>query len=511
MTKQDFIKKILPHHDPNHHIESGHGFAATNIALVKYWGKRDAVLNLPQTASLSITLPEKVAFTQISLTSEPHHQIYLNDRAIELTHPFAKQIINFLNLFLFATPLKLKISTQINIPVSAGLASSACGFAALTLALNHFFNWQLERKNLSLLARLGSGSACRSFWPGFVKWYRGDRDDGSDSFAEPLIATWPDLRVGLLTINQASKAIGSRQAMINTRTTSYFYQLWPDKVKTDMVEIERAITTKDFLSFGQVAENNALAMHASMLTAQPPICYWQPESLKAMHQIWQARQKGLELFFTQDAGPNIKLLFLAKDTAKVQVLFPELDLLMPFQSSQLAKEVILVDEDDRALGHTDKLAAHQKGQCHRAFSVFIFRYWQDQLQLLLQRRHPNKYHCGNLWTNTCCSHPHPGENMLNAAQQRLQQEMGFTAELFPAGKFHYRTRFDNGLTENEVDHVWVGFAQTQTIHPDSSEVSEYVWLNIPDLQTRLMTEPYGFTPWLAQGLELALSSLKQIK
>src|SRR5689334_15327319 len=120
------------------------------------------------------------------------------------------------------------------------------------------------------------------------------------------------------------------------------------------------------------------------------------------------------------------------------------------------EQVILVDENDNPIGSAEKLAAHEQGgQRHRAFSVFIFRK-RDELEVLLQQRASHKYHCPDLWTNTCCSHPQPGETITQAGERRLQEEMGIATPLTWVGKFHYIAHFDNGLSENEIDHVLVG-------------------------------------------------------
>lgn len=169
--------------------------------------------------------------------------------------------------------------------------------------------------------------------------------------------------------------------------------------------------------------------------------------------------------------------------------------------------VILVNAQDVEIGIEEKLKAHQLGLLHRAFSVFIFRD-NGGLELLMQRRHPAKYHCGNLWTNTCCSHPRQGESILDAANRRLKEEMGFTADLEERGVFQYTAHFDNGLTENEVDHVLVGFADPEKIAPHPEEVSEYRFIPINQLKYELLENPDLFTPWFAQALEVALMEVE---
>jgi diphosphomevalonate decarboxylase len=297
-------------------------FAPTNIALCKYWGKRDPELNLPMTSSLSISLGNKGATTELSISQQVQDNIILNGETIALSSNFGKRLIAFLDLFRTQLLFHFQITIQMNIPVAAGLASSACGFASLVLALNKLFDWQLTASHLSILARLGSGSACRSIWPGFVEWNKGDDIDGMDSHGHLISETWPELCIGLLLVNKKEKKISSREAMQRTMDTSLFYSLWPQKVNQDLITIKKSIQEKDFLSLGKTAESNALTMHAMMLSAWPPINYCLPETVLAMQKIWELRQQGLALYFTQDAGPNLKLLFLSTDMEGIKFHFP---------------------------------------------------------------------------------------------------------------------------------------------------------------------------------------------
>ena len=164
------------------------------------------------------------------------------------------------------------------------------------------------------------------------------------------------------------------------------------------------------------------------------------------------------------------------------------------------EQVILVDENDHPIGTAEKLHAHQKGLCHRAFSVFIFH----KGLLLLQQRAKEKYHSPSLWTNTCCSHPRPGEKTIIAGQRRLKEEMGLDVSLQAAGKFHYLAHFSNGLIENEVDHVLVGTIDQTEIIPNEKEVQACRWVEPSELYKELVQFPEQFTPWLKQALDVAL-------
>lgn len=158
------------------------------------------------------------------------------------------------------------------------------------------------------------------------------------------------------------------------------------------------------------------------------------------------------------------------------------------------EQVVLVNERDEAIGTMGKLRAHQEGALHRAFSVFLF---DDQGRLLLQRRAAGKYHSARLWTNTCCSHPRPQEDIVDAAQRRLQEEMGIHAELEPRFCFIYRAALDNDLHEHELDHVLFG-RFSGPAEPDPSEVSEWKYMALDALEAELTNDPERYTVWLRE-------------
>lgn len=306
-------------------------FAPANIALCKYWGKRNEELNLPITSSLSVSLGMLGTTTKVCLSAKPSDEFLLNEQPVPARSKFAKALTAYLNLYRPSPTVFFRVETRNTVPTAAGMASSASGFAALVLALNELFGWKLESKHLSILARLGSGSACRSLFKGFAEWSAGADEDGMDSYAEPVRGTWPKLRLGVVKISEEEKAISSRVAMKRTRTTSSLYESWPVKVAHDLALIKEAIAARDFDLLGRTAESNALAMHATGLAAWPPVLFWRPESVAAMHQIWSLREKGLALFFTMDAGPNIKLLFQSTDETAVKLQFPSAEIVAPFQ------------------------------------------------------------------------------------------------------------------------------------------------------------------------------------
>jgi isopentenyl-diphosphate delta-isomerase len=161
------------------------------------------------------------------------------------------------------------------------------------------------------------------------------------------------------------------------------------------------------------------------------------------------------------------------------------------------ERVILVDADDHEIGTAPKLEAHQSGQLHRAFSVFIRN---SSGEILLQRRADGKYHSSGLWTNTCCGHPRPGETTSNAAQRRLAEEMGIAPSLTESGHFLYQADLDRGLIEHEIDHVFTGVFNGSPV-PDSREVSEWKWISVPALRDWVSRDPGAFTAWFSRALD----------
>src|SRR3990167_2673623 len=162
--------------------------------------------------------------------------------------------------------------------------------------------------------------------------------------------------------------------------------------------------------------------------------------------------------------------------------------------------IVLVDQNDNPIGTAEKIQAHREGLCNRAFSVFIYRKY-PQIALLLQKRAEEKYHSAGLWTNTCCSHPRPNEDIIEAGQRRLREEMGIKSTLKNLGWFHYNAHFANGLAENEIDHVLIGtLAKGALIQPNRQEVHAIRWVSVTTLEQELAATPRCFTPWLALAL-----------
>lgn len=330
MNKADFLQTALAGRRLTPMNSTGEQFAPVNIALGKYWGKRHFSGNLPTNDSLSITLPEHGSST--SITVSDCDQVQLNSNAVAASDKFHQRLFSFLDAIDCQRP-KLRVSTQNNIATAAGLASSASGFAALIGALDQLCNWQLSQREWSILARIGSGSACRSIANGFVRWHRGERADGLDSFAQPINTPLPGLAVGLLTLTTAEKAIGSTQGMQQTLDTCPLFKAWPEFANQSVERLALSIAQQNISALLAEAEHNAMTMHATMIATQPSILYWQPESVAVIQKVRALRAQGLQLYLTMDAGPNVKLLFHQQDSQDVLAYFPTAEVILPFEHS----------------------------------------------------------------------------------------------------------------------------------------------------------------------------------
>ena len=281
--------------------------AHTNIALIKYWGKRDEELFLPVNSSLSLTLDK--LYTDTLVRFDPS---LLKDEFIlngtKQDEKETSKISRFIDLFRDETRINYFVHVEsINhVPTAAGLASSASAFAALAGAANIASGLHLEPQVLSTYARRGSGSSTRSLFGGFVEWNKGT--SSKDSMAIPIDdADW-DIGMVIVAVNTSEKKVSSREGMKRTVETSPFYTVWEETAETDLVDIKKAIAARDFQSLGEITERNGMKMHGTMLGANPPLSYWEPASIQAIQIVKQLREQGVMCYVTMDAGPNVKVL-----------------------------------------------------------------------------------------------------------------------------------------------------------------------------------------------------------
>ncbi len=284
--------------------------AHSNIALVKYWGKRDDRLNLPAVGSISITLRDLYTQTWVGFDESLHKDEFIlngqpaNQADTGRVTYFLDEIRRSLKERRFA-----RIESKNNFPTGAGLASSASAFAALALAATRALSQDYSPKELSILARKGSGSAARSIFGGFVEMHRGEKKDGSDSFAAQIADEnyWP-LDVIIAITTQKKKAIGSTAGMKLSEKTSPYYADWIKSSQTDIVGIRKAISQRDFERLTEIAEHSCLKMHGLMLATRPALIYWNSVTIDVIHAVFDLRKNGIPVFFTIDAGPQVKAI-----------------------------------------------------------------------------------------------------------------------------------------------------------------------------------------------------------
>lgn len=288
--------------------------ACANIALIKYWGKRDQALHLPTNGSVSLALADLATVTTVAFEPDLSADTFSLDGRPASAAEFGRlaRVLDPLRQMAGVTQ-RARIASVNHFPTAAGLASSASGFAALAGAAAAALGLDLPTAALSRVARLGSGSASRSVPGGWAEWHAGERADGDDSIAT-LIAPaehWP-LQVAIALVETGPKAVGSGAGMARTVTTSPFYPGWLQGVNEDLPVARQAILDRDFTALGEAAERSCLRMHGSMLGAVPPLLYWQPGTVAAVQGVWQWRAAGLPCFFTIDAGPNVKVFTTAE-------------------------------------------------------------------------------------------------------------------------------------------------------------------------------------------------------
>lgn len=291
--------------------------ANVNLALVKYWGKRAPALNLPATGSISLTLEGLSVEARVGFGAGEADRLEID--GAPATGDEAERLRAFLDVVRDQAGRRERASvvTRSTVPRGIGLASSAAAFAALALAGSRAAGLRLEPPALSVLARRGSGSAARSVFGGFVEWHRGERSDGRDSIAEPLVPVdhW-DLRVVVAIVTSQPKPVSSRSGMTRA-AASPFYPAWVASAEADLAEARAAIKARDLQALGLLAEHSALKMHAVGLAARPPLFYWHGATVACLNRVWTLRQEGTPAFVTIDAGPQVKVLCGPDDAGRV--------------------------------------------------------------------------------------------------------------------------------------------------------------------------------------------------
>ena len=293
--------------------------ARANFALIKYWGKAQDVLNVPAVGSISITLEALWSDTEVEFGGGLSADDFVLDgrrRSADLGKVSA--CLDLLRA-MAGTQERAVVRSTNNFPTGAGLASSASGFAALVTAAAAALELDLAPRELSIVARQGSGSAARSIFGGFVEMHAGVAGDGRDSFAEPLLdaARWP-LEVVIAITAKNEKEVDSRSGMTRSAQASPYYPAWVATHPADLAIARDAIRRRDFAALAEVAEHNCLKMHAAAIAARPPLLYWNAATLQCLTEIQRLRREGLPVFFTIDAGPQVKAICEPRARADVE-------------------------------------------------------------------------------------------------------------------------------------------------------------------------------------------------
>lgn len=286
--------------------------AQPNIALIKYWGKRDVATNLPAVDSLSVTLQS--LSTRMALEfSEQADSDTLTVNGIDAPRMLGR-VSKCLDNVCGTARLRAVVTSESNFPIGAGLASSASAFAALVVAANAAAGLQRDKIELARLAGQASGSAARSLFGGIVSLTVGETEIDVQQLLAP--DAWP-LEVVVAVTEEGAKAVASGDAMLRSARTSPFYSSWLSKQGADFALALDAVQSRNFAKLAAVAEHNCLKMHSVMWTSRPPIVYWNDATLSCMETVRALQAAGVPVFFTIDAGPQVKAVCLPEVAAEV--------------------------------------------------------------------------------------------------------------------------------------------------------------------------------------------------
>ena len=305
-----------------------------NIAIVKYWGKKDAKKMIPASSSISLTLNDMFTETEMEFISDEDIKIsvekemkngdykdkfsdmtdlfYLNGELQDSVH--TEKISKVVDLFRENRSQKVKISTTNNMPTAAGLSSSSSGLSAVIKACNELFGKNYTQSELAQISKFGSGSSSRSFFGPIAAW---DKDTGE------ICEVKTDLKLAMivLVLNENKKKISSRNGMGLCAKTSTYFDEWVKQSEIDFINMKKYLAENDFEKVGTLTEENALRMHKTTETANPPFSYFNEKTYEAMDFVKNLRNNGEKCYFTMDAGPNVKVLCLEEDLEKLAEIF----------------------------------------------------------------------------------------------------------------------------------------------------------------------------------------------
>jgi diphosphomevalonate decarboxylase len=300
--------------------------APSNIAFTKYWGRKDEVLRLPENGSVSMSLSNLLTTTTVEFSNKyDKDNITINGGGIEQGE--AERVIKHLDrvrkIASSVKELKARVVSNNNFPTGTGLSSSASGFAALTLAATKAAGINLSEKELSILARQGSGSACRSIPGGFVEWLDGDTSDSS--YAKTIFSASYWAIADVVAVVSVGRKEVSTSVGHQSTSSSPFMSTRKAHMKQKNKLVKKLIAEKRFKEFGEFIEAEALELHSIMLTQYPPLIYWTPGTLQIMKLCSHWRKEGIGVYFTINTGQDIHLICEQKSVDKVKAKLKELD------------------------------------------------------------------------------------------------------------------------------------------------------------------------------------------
>lgn len=295
--------------------------APSNIAFVKYWGRKDELLRLPENGSISMNLSNLTTTTEVEFGDFENDYIEINGKSEDLEGSRAVKHLDRIRS-IAKIDLKAKVVTSNNFPTGTGLSSSASGFAALTLAASKAAGLNLSPKELSILARQGSGSACRSIPDGFVEWLDGDTSDTSYgvSVFSPDHFEIADV---IAVVSTEKKFLATSEGQKSARS-GIFFEKRLEGIPEKIIKVKKLIQDKNFSDFGDLVEREALEFHSILFTSNPPLFYWTPGTVAVMKYVQSLRREGLECYFTINTGQDVHVICKKEDAEKVSVKLKEL-------------------------------------------------------------------------------------------------------------------------------------------------------------------------------------------
>jgi diphosphomevalonate decarboxylase len=297
--------------------------ANSNIALTKYWGKKNEELKTPYNSNTSVTLEGLKTTTTVDFDDKYDKDIFfLDGEEYRSGQSEYDDVVDQLNIIRKKAGIKqkAKVASKNDFPTAAGFASSASGLAALTFCAAKAAGLNLSVEELSKISRMGSGSASRSLIDGFAIWHKGESSDGEDSFAETIKPKehWPEFRILGCVISKKQKKVKSRAGMKQSVATSPIFHIWHTQADEDAKKMVELIKEKKFKELGELAQRNCILMHACAMTTDPTIMYWQGGTMDVIHKVLEMQNNGEEVYFTIDGGPQVKIICLEKDVEKVK-------------------------------------------------------------------------------------------------------------------------------------------------------------------------------------------------